>query len=182
MEMTHTSVVLDPELSAMQNLLVALEPLDDDARARVLVWAAGRYELTLTAKAGAQEADQIDEASTVVDVRPLTGLGSFSTLGELFAAANPGTNGEKALVVGYWLQINGGLTELTGQAINKELKHLGYGIANITNALDELKASKPALAIQLRKSGNSQQARKTYKVTEAGVKHVEALVRAETDQ
>jgi hypothetical protein len=40
----------------------------------------------------------------------------------------------------------------------------------LTAALDELKAARPAFAIQLRKSGSSQQARKKYKITAAGEK------------
>jgi DNA-binding PadR family transcriptional regulator len=47
----------------------------------------------------------------------------------------------------------------------------------LTAALDELKAARPAFAIQLRKSGSSQQARKKYKITAAGEKRVEELVR-----
>jgi hypothetical protein len=36
---------------------------------------------------------------------------------------------------------------------------------------------KPALVLQLKKAGKSRQARKTYKVTVAGVKAVEAMLR-----
>ena len=171
---------LDPELNAMQSLLTALDPLDDEARARVLAWVAGRYEINLTRKGvalGGMGADE--EEAGGADIHAPPSLAAFGSLGELFAASNPKTNGEKALVAGYWLQTRGGAAELTGQAINTELKHLGHGVANITVALDELKASKPAFAIQLRKSGTSQQARKKYKITEAGVKHVENMVRAE---
>jgi hypothetical protein len=61
--------------------------------------------------------------------------------------------------------------------VNKELKNLGEGILNITSALDALKAQKPALALQLKKAGKSRQARKTYKVTVAGLKFVENMIR-----
>jgi hypothetical protein len=102
----------------------------------------------------------------------------FSALGELFDAARPQTNGQRALVAGYWLQVCGGANDLSSQAINTELKHLGYGILNITEALEDLKATKPAHAIQLRKSGTSRQARKTYKITEAGIRAVETMISA----
>jgi hypothetical protein len=42
--------------------------------------------------------------------------------------------------------------------------------------LTGLKATKPALMIQLKKSGKSQQARKEYKVTAAGVKYIEGIL------
>lgn len=166
---------LDPELDAMQTLLAALAELDDDARARVLGWVASRYEINLAAKPTRQPIATEEQAAAEVQAPPaLTG---FQNIGALFAAAEPKTNGEKALVAGFWLQTRGDAAELTGQAINTELKHLGHGVPNITGALEELKAARPALAIQLRKAGTSQQARKKYKVTEAGAKHVEAMVR-----
>jgi hypothetical protein len=174
---------MDPELDAMQAVLKALEPLDPDGRQRVVTWAAGRFELMLSAKksggkaAEADEEDEEDEAPPAGGKKPTAA--SFATLGELFAAADPKTNGQKALVVGYWLQAQEGMTELDGMRINTELKHLGYEAPNITTAMDQLKGSKPALAIQLRKSGTSKQARKKYKVTEAGMKAVETVLRGE---
>ena len=42
--------------------------------------------------------------------------------------------------------------------------------------METLKAQSPALVMQLRKSGSSQQARKKYKLTAAGKKAVELLV------
>jgi hypothetical protein len=56
------------------------------------------------------------------------------------------------------------------------LKNLGQGLANITNAIDGLRNQKPALVLQLKKSGKSQQARKTYKLTVAGIKAVEVMI------
>jgi len=109
----------------------------------------------------------------------LAGL-SFSSLAELFDAAQPQTNGEKALVAGYWIQIVQGAEELTAHAIHSELKNLGHAVSNITLALDQLKKRKPALVHQIRKSGKAQQARKTYKITKEGVKAVEAMLRRET--
>lgn len=64
------------------------------------------------------------------------------------------------------------------QSAHKELKHLGQQLPNITNALESLKNQKPALVLQLRKSGTSQQARKTYKLTVAGMRAVEKMIEA----
>ncbi|ANH73510.1 hypothetical protein ACS15_2824 [Ralstonia insidiosa] len=90
--------------------------------------------------------------------------------------ASPTSDGEKALVVGYWFQVKEGATELEAQKINSELKHLGHGIGNVTRALDWLKAQKPALMIQKRKEGTTKQARKKFVVTNEGKKHVEKMV------
>jgi len=101
---------------------------------------------------------------------------NYSSFAELFDAALPKSNADRALVAGYWLQVCQGAESFGGQAVNTELKHLGEAIANITNALESLKTQKPALALQLKKSGKSQQARKSYKITVAGVRAVEAMI------
>jgi hypothetical protein len=176
----------DPELGAMQALLAALEPLDDDARQRVLAWAIARFDVQLSPKPGTERTAAPKGSGTAEATEPPVGptdaLSAFNTLGELFAAAAPTTHGEKALVAAYWQQVKGGKPDFTGQDINTELKHLGHGVPNITKAIDELKSKQPALAIQLRKEGSSQQARKRYKVTEAGVKRLSAMVRKEPEE
>jgi hypothetical protein len=165
---------MDPELNAMQAILTALEPLEVEGRRRVVTWVMGRFELGVAPVAKGGPRVQENQGDAAAAGASNSGAPTFNTLGELFAAANPETNGQKALVVGYWLQSREGLPDLDGQRINTELKHLGYGVSNITVAMDELKESKPALAIQLRKSGNTRQARKKYKITEAGLKAVDA--------
>lgn len=82
----------------------------------------------------------------------------------------------KPLVVGYWFQVLQGEQDLDGFQINKELKHLGHGVSNITTALSSLIDRKPQLVIQTRKSGNSKQARKRYRLTDAGIKAVERML------
>ena len=60
--------------------------------------------------------------------------------------------------------------------LNKELQHLGHQLPNVTYALTELGKRKPALAMQVRKSGKSAQARKRYRLTDAGIKSVEEMM------
>jgi uncharacterized protein CbrC (UPF0167 family) len=100
----------------------------------------------------------------------------FSTFAELFSKASPSSNGEKALVTGYWLQVCGGADSFTAAAANKELMNLGHKVANITDAIDSMKNLKPQLILQLKKSGTSRQARKVYKVSHEGVTRVEAMI------
>ncbi len=60
--------------------------------------------------------------------------------------------------------------------MNNELNHLGQKVANITNAMTSLNETKPQLVLQLRKSGKSQQARKTYKLSAAGINRVKEMI------
>jgi hypothetical protein len=47
---------------------------------------------------------------------------------------------------------------------------------NITAALDDLKEVQPQLVLQLKKSGKSRQARKTYKISVAGVQRDKEMI------
>lgn len=168
----------DVEFTAMQAVYKALEPLDDDARKRVVEYISARLEIApsmpkrLRAEHVASD-DEIDEAALEAEKKGAPKYGSFA---ELYDAAQPKTNAERALVAGYWLQVCEETESFDGFSANKELKNLGHGIGNITTAIDALKGQKPAMVLQLKKSGKSRQARKTYKVTITGIKAVEAMI------
>lgn len=170
----------DDEFLAMRAVFSALKGLpDDEARVRVLSYAASRLGLAT----GAQQAKSMHpvveptgDGEPQVPTSATTTPSTFATFAELFDAAHPQSNADKALVAGYWLQVCEGAESFSGLAANTELKHLGEAAPNITNAIDSLKSQKPALALQLKKSGKSQQARKSYKITVAGVKAVETMI------
>ena len=82
------------------------------------------------------------------------------------------------MVVAYWLQNHEGRDGWSGAEVNEALKNLGHGQANITATLTRLIKRKPALVMQIGKAGRSQQARKTYKLTAAGIRTVEAMLQA----
>ena len=168
----------DVEFAAIQVVYKALESLDADARRRVIEYITARLEIATPTPftprpAGIANDDEVDEVVLKAEEAGAPKYGSFA---ELYDAAQPKSNADKALVAGYWLQVCQGSESFDGFSANKELKNLGHGINNITNAIDSLKGQKPALVLQLRKSGKSQQARKTYKVTVTGIKAVEAMI------
>lgn len=85
------------------------------------------------------------------------------------------------MVAAYWVQVCQGTGSFQSQSLNDGLKDLGHGIGNITEALSQLKDDRPALLLQLKKSGNTRQARKTYKLTQAGMKRVEEMTQGGSD-
>lgn len=169
---------MDAELKAMQTIYGTLVALDDDARKRVVSYVSSRLGLGAQVqnpyskpKHGAMPSpdhDSFDESEGEEEVAE--GPQKFEHLAELFDAVSPQTDQERVLVAAYWLQTSTGAASVDGFRINKELKHLGHGVGNVTRAIDALKSMKPALMIQLRKSGKTRQARKEYKVTSAGEK------------
>lgn len=100
----------------------------------------------------------------------------FSSFGELFDAAQSETQADNVLIAAYWLQFIQQNSDLTGFAINSELKHIGHEASNVTASLSQLMDRRPALVVQTRKSGKTKQARKKYRLTEAGIKEVQAML------
>jgi hypothetical protein len=172
--MTEKLDSAEQEFEATRSVYKALEPLDDEARERVFKHVAGMLEINATPK---QADTKTDNASAdAAEVPPPSDTPTFATFAELFDAADPQTAADKALVAGYWLQVIQKADSFDGQSANKELNHLGHKLANVTNALTALNAQRPSLAIQLAKSGSSQQARKKYKITVAGIEAVKAML------
>jgi hypothetical protein len=164
----------DPELEAMAKTHSLLEPLSEEARARVLAWVIGRLKIPQSASLNIRSSVQaVDEGTNISTDEPGNPEKRFSSFGEFFDAAQPKNPAENVLIAAYWIQFIQQNPDLTGHAINSELKHIGHEASNVTASLSQLMNRRPALALQIRKSGKSQQSRKKYKLTEAGIKEVQ---------
>lgn len=152
------------EIKAMQGIVEVLKGLGPESVARVLRWASETYGLSAPTKTTGAKQGKDEEQS------------EFGSVSDFYNAVDPQNAADKALVVAYWIQFREGKESFGAQEVNTSLKNLGHGVGNITDALDVLKARKPAAVIQLKKSGTSRQARKTYKVTAAGKTAVEAMI------
>lgn len=156
----------DPEIQAMQSVSAAIADLDLEAQRRVLRWASQRF-------LGNNEAAHQE---TLVVGGTQAVAAPFSDFVDLYHAANPRTLADKALVAGYWFQQVKGSQQLRAQDLNGALRDLGHGIQNVTDALRTLERHKPALVRQTGKAGRSQQARKSYKLTQEGVARAQGLL------
>jgi hypothetical protein len=167
----------DPEIEAMGQLIAALDSLShDDARVRVLRWAADRYGVTIASASvksspGTPSAPSEDRPPRVPDVRD-TGEPVFEQFVDLFDAVDPKSDVDKALTAAYWLQIVSKQPSWQALRVNNLLKDMGHGVGNVTSALRTAQERKPALVRQVAKSGRAAQSWKTYKLTTSGVSHV----------
>lgn len=173
----------DPEIEAMSALAAALADLDEDAQGRVLRWAAERYDVTIPISgrrggAGSDGAtrDENEGAGDVTEDEIVEESPTFEHFAELFAKAQPKSDADKALVAAYWVQVHERLSQWQSRRLNTELKHLGHPLSNVTQALTTNMNKKPQLVIQLKKSGSTQQANKTYKVTNEGIVYVQGML------
>jgi hypothetical protein len=180
--MIHTDPL--PELDAMRAVAQALQPLDDSSRSRVLRWASEKLLLHVSSlEHSSRTVATAPKPVPTVGGQPApiapdnpSWLVSYAGIADLYHACGPASDGEKALVVSAWLQTKNELEGLDSFRVNSELKNLGYGIGNITRAFDYLIHEKPALMIQVRKSGTSKQSRKTFRVTDAGIKRIRDMI------
>lgn len=156
---------MDSEIKAMSEIMAALEGLDPDAVARVLRWAAEKYEVVPGKSTQGEPFGEGPDKKI-----------EFNDLHEVFDAANPTSGPDKALVVGYWFQDIKGDDELGSFRLNNELKNLGHQSTNITRDLNALMNRSPRLVVQIKKEGKSRQSRKKYKLTREGIKVVERMI------
>ena len=168
-----TDDTLSAEIQAMQAVAHALAGLDADSTRRVLKWAVDRYQAKPAAAVAPPEPEH---APPVAPHHHAPARESFGDFADLFDAANPESGVENALVAGYWFQAVQKHAELDSQQLNGALKNLGRPSSNITRDLDSLMTRTPRLVIQVRKDGNTKQARKRYKLTTEGVRTVERML------
>ena len=175
-----SAVTDDPELQAMSGISAALAPLDEAAAGRVLRWASDRYGggLGLARSNVNREQDRRQYAQEVDGGNGNAGSEGrriFVDVADLYDAASPKTEADKALVTAYWFQVVRGQADLGSQEVNTALKNLGHGVENITKAMTQLMNRTPRQVMQVQKSGKSQQARKRYKLTREGILAVERM-------
>lgn len=163
---------LDKELEAMVALSKAMSLFGDEDRPavqRILAWFNSKYGFATpkgSRPAGPTPINGLLPSSP--DVQP-----SFATAADLYDAVRPEMEYEKAITIGYWLQVCNKQDNFTAHDVNGTLKHMGHGVGNITDAFNSAKDRKPALVMQTQKSGTSKQARKMYKLTTAGMRWVD---------
>lgn len=163
----------DKEITAMGAIAKALDAFGEDEGEtvkRILHWACARYGVDVIAGLEHTRGDHSGSQG---------GEQQFEDVADMYGAVKPKTEAEKALVVGYWLTVEENKTEFTGQDVNKNLKNLGHGVANITDALSTLMSRKPSFVMQTAKSGSSRQARKKYKLTRAGLDEVRRMTQGD---
>jgi len=162
------------ELKAMGIVFEVLQGLDAAAQERVLNWVLGALNLSISGRSASKPS--VGNPAEAGSESGLLSLDEFETASDLLSATSPKSDSERVLIVGAFLQAKHGKKELAGMEINSELKHMGHGVSNVTQAISSLMARKPQLMIQTRKGGKSQQARKSYKVTGEGMRFIAQML------
>jgi len=178
MESQDMTEDMDKEVLAIHKILGVLGELSDDQeRGRVIRFVVDRFGAGASLAANAARGRGAGAAPEGVSG---SGERKFEDFPTLFQTCSPKSGPMRALVAGYWLQVCRAQRDFDGQTANNELKDLGHRASNITKDLGALMLQRPNLVMQVRKSGTTRQARKTYRLTEAGIHAVHAIM-AEPD-
>ena len=119
------------------------------------------------------EASEVNILKEVV-TPDLTGY----SISGLFDRVHTKTDVARVLLVAAYLQEKGVSDELGSRQINKELKNIGRGIKNITQAINSLLKKEPQLLKMTRKTTTSQQGKKKYVVTKLGIEKVKESLKS----
>jgi hypothetical protein len=121
--------------------------------------------------------DEIIETDKVTD--PLKGLGlkRYRSIETLFLSSNVKTVPSKILLAAAYLQEKLNFEEISSFDINSRLKKMGYGVPNISSSLNSLLNKEPPLMLQIRKAGDSKQAKRKFRVTEEGLQLARTYLR-----
>ena len=168
----------DPEVKAMTDVFTSLTGLEREAQERVLRWVTSKLGIVTDQGTSRKIIQRSRNGGDSEDARPEKER-QFEHFVDLFDVTEPGTEAERALVGGYWFQVELGGPSFNAQQVNNVLKDVGHGIGNITVAFSDLQDRSPALVRQMSKSGKTKQARKTYKLTANGIRAVESLIAGE---
>lgn len=176
----------EQEVEIISNCYDQLSKLDNDAKVRVLSWLSSKFRLgysslTLTTDAAAVAVvaqPEEGQAPSTVSSNSENGAGGiegFSSFSDMFKYLRPSSDAEKALAAAVFLNSNKNMTEISSAQVQKELKLINERVSNITQAISALVKKK--LIQQLGKDGDSQQARKKYKVTADATKAIGELLK-----
>ncbi len=177
------NLVIERELEAMKKIVEVLQGLENESvQRRVLEWLQACF-LNKEGDGKSSSRSLSDKRHAEVVTESTGGdceqEGSPSVLDkpelpDFYASLQTSTEADKALAVAYWMQFCGEVDDgITAQEVNTKLKHMGHKVGNIARAFDSLKNRNPQHVVQVRKLGSTKQARRIFKVTEEGRKHLE---------
>ncbi len=185
---------LDPEISAMNDVLDALKTLDNAQRKRIVDWITARFKLK---GAGAFQVPVVEQstaaAETAPPVEPMPvvkktrkprakktdekDITNYETVLDLFSESNVKKVSHKILLMAAYLQEKLKFEEISSFDINSRLKRIKHGVTNISSSINGLLKKSPKVFDVIEKPGEGKTTRRKFRVTEAGLKQVRSFLK-----
>jgi len=176
---------LDPEISAMNDVLEAFKYLDNGERKRIVDWLTARFKLDEPFVPGQTAVETIErppiprptrlkpgpKKKTEADGPPLEkDVTHYDTVMDLFAEANAKKVSSKILLMAAYLQEKLNIKEISSFDINSRLKRIRHGVTNISSSINGLLNRDPKLMDVIEKPGSGKGSRRKFKVTDEGLR------------
>ena len=160
------------ELSVMNDVAKILATLDGDERRRVIVWLTDYFGIL------EDDLDSYDFAAldsyepqteeTFEDVEEPVEDEEPDTFESFYARVAPKTAIQKIVTAAHWIETKDGKESWKSFEVNKLLKSIDVKVTSVSGTLGlEEKKDAPLIEV-LQKSGDSMQARKTFRLSESG--------------
>ena len=171
---------LDPEISAMSQVLEMFNKIEHGERKRIVEWITHRFQL-----GEEKQTDEIKLQDTTpttvqqVDVEPIDkqDLKQYKSLADLLEVSTAKKVVDRILVGAAYIQEKKNVEELTSFEINSQLKKAGHGIPNISIGINRVLEKVPQLIAVTQRDGNTKQSRRKFKVTEDGLKKAKSFLK-----
>ena len=175
------------ELNVMSEVAEILRGLSKGEQRRILEWLSDYFDVyddycddiveVLT------ELDDVASADEVTFVVEDNGDGEVmaepapNTFASLYEEVAPKTAIQKIVTAAYWIETQENKESWKSFEVNKLLKSLGVKVSSVSGTLAiEGKKDTPLVSV-LDKSGDSMQARKTFRLSDAGFDYVEGRLK-----
>jgi hypothetical protein len=190
----------DQEINALNDVYEALKGLDNSQIKRIIDWVTDKFALdkhpdlkVMEGEAAPQPVEAAAPAAAPVKKRrgrgptkmkaevetplpqpaeavEITGLMKYDTFQDLCFSSNAKTVTAKILLAAAYLNENKNIKEFGSSDVNALMKKIGHGVPNISAAINNLMDKNPPLLVQTGKPGTRKHARRTYSVTEEGLR------------
>ena len=184
----------DKEINALGSVYETLKGLNNAQIMRIIEWITSKFSLDKQDdfKAGSPEVVSPPPQGSAVKKRrgrkpaktgpvfeaphpqaaagEMKGFLKYNTFEDLFFASTAKTITAKILMAAAYLQETKKLKEFGSHDINILMKKIGQDVPNISSSINILLMKKSPLLIQKRRGGTSKQSRRTYEVTEEGLR------------
>ncbi len=177
---------LDPEISAMNDVLDALTNLDNGQRKRIVDWISARFKLKGAGAFQVAVEGQTAAPETALPVEPMPevkrtrkprakrtdekDITDYETVLDLFSESNVKKVSSKILLMGAYLQEKLKFEEISSFDINSRLKRIKHGVTNISSSINGLLKKSPKVFEVIEKPGEEKATRRKFRVTEEGLK------------
>ena len=167
-----------PELTVMQSVALLIQPLSVDERRRVASWLSQFVEddaitSDLQDQGVSSSEEPVSQPEASEDDQLEEQKEEITSFADFYAAITPKTAWQRAAVAAWWLENREGIESWRTSAVTKLLKSIDVVVKQLSITIATKSKGDDPIFDVMSKSGDSMQARKTYRLAAAGKAYVE---------